>query len=87
MNIEATTEEGTVTVPLFTNTSKAAKMLGVSKAYVSALKKAADIGGARVFRFQRLVEFLDNNPDFRVSNVYPRKPGSGSCKQSKAALD
>lgn len=87
MSTEVTNEEGTVTVPLFTNTSKAAKILGVSKAYVSALKKAANIGGARVFRFQRLVDFLDNNPDFRVSNVYPRKPGSGSCEQSEAALD
>ena len=68
-----TTEEARVTVPLFTTTSKASNILGVSKAYVSALKKAAGIGGARVFRFQRLVEFLDKNPDFRVSSVYPRK--------------
>tara|TARA_Y100000401_G_C8325049_1_gene227704 strand:+ start:590 stop:838 length:249 start_codon:yes stop_codon:yes gene_type:complete len=82
MSTEVTKEEGTMTVPLFTNTSKAAKILGVSKAYVSALKKAADIGGARVFRFQILVDYLDNNPDFRVSSVYPRKSESDGEKLS-----
>jgi hypothetical protein len=48
------------------DTAQAAKKLGVSRTYISALKKAAGCKGSHRFKLSWLTDFLDKNPNFRV---------------------
>ena len=55
--------------PLLVNNSQAAKALGVSVSYITALKKAAGCGGSHKFKLDWLTNYLDSNPGFRTRHV------------------
>ena len=48
------------------NNTQAAEHLGVSKSYISALKKVAGCGGSHRFKMAWLLEYLEEHPNFRV---------------------
>ena len=66
----------TVTVPMWVNTKKAASIIGVSDSYISAIKRGMGISRARIFRLDRLLEWLEENPDFRAVDAYRQKQPS-----------
>ena len=66
----------TVVVPMWVSTRKAAKIIGVSDSYISAIKRAMGISRARIFRLDRLLEWLEANPDFRAVDAYRQKQPS-----------
>ncbi len=59
--------------PLLVNTTQAAKLLGVSLPYVSALKKAVGCSGSHRFKLDWLTDYLDKHPNFRVRQNVPDK--------------
>ena len=63
----------TVTIPMWVDTKEAAKIIGCSKSYIAALKKGMGISRARIFRLDRLLQWLEENPDFRAADVYRQK--------------
>ena len=56
----------TETETYLVDNEKAAELLGVSKSYISALKKVAGCGGSHRFKVAWLLEYLEEHPNFRV---------------------
>jgi hypothetical protein len=54
------------------DTTQAAKMIGVSRTYIAALKKAVGCGGSHRFKLSLLTDHLDKNPNFRVRVDKPK---------------
>ena len=63
----------TVTVPRWVGTKEAALILRLSPAYVSAVKKQMGLKGAKIFRIDRFLDWLEAHPEFRVADSYPQK--------------
>lgn len=60
---------------------------GISESYASALKKAAGVT-ARKFDINFVIRWLRDNPNFKMSDVYKRKPKSAHpcSSQSRSVL-
>ena len=56
--------------------------LGVGQTYACALKKAAGMH-TRLFDLEKAEKYLEQNPNFSIDLVYPRKKSADSVRASR----
>ena len=56
--------------------------LNCKSTYLSALKRAAGVGGRRKFSLTPLRRFLRDHPDWKMTEVYPARPGTAASRRS-----